>query len=226
MTAWRTALVVVAGAAAVTVAALGAPRLFRRLAFFRIRQVEVVGNRYLSALDIVSRLRLAPGASTFDRLDQVRAAAARIPGLRAVSVERRLPGTLRVTVHEESPIALAALGDHLALIDEHGGRLPFDPVRAPGSFPVASADSLTAGLLSRLRLADPLWYDSVQTARLDGRDVLLDAGFHRVLYRADADDGVFRAVTYVRDYLATHGIAWSEIDARFQNRVFVRKAPS
>ncbi|MGH7584361.1 MAG: cell division protein FtsQ/DivIB [Gemmatimonadales bacterium] len=228
MTRHRIGVVIgtVFAAVVVTGAALGLPSFLRRVAFFRIRQVEVVGNRYLDAASVVARLHLRPGASIFDRLGRVSAAAAAIPGVHSASVVRRLPATLLVTLHEIPPVALAAGGSRLVLIDERGRDLPFDPVHAPGSFPIATRDSLTAGLLSRLRLADPHWYDSVQTARLDGRDVLLETGSHTIRFDADADDDIMRAVIAVRGYLASHHVGWSEIDARYRSRVFVRKASS
>ena len=74
-------------------AAITFPILARRLSFFRVRQVEVVGNRYLDEADVVRRLGLRRDASTFDRLEPVRKAAAAIPGVLAAEVERRLVGS-------------------------------------------------------------------------------------------------------------------------------------
>jgi hypothetical protein len=197
--------------------------LARRLAFFRLRQVEVLGIRYLDQGDVVRRLGLRRNASIFDRLGSVRKAAAAIPGVLSATVERRLPGTLRVSVREATPVAQVPVADHLALVDSRGHLLPFDPVRAPASLPIASGDAATAGLLGRLMLTDHEWYDSVQSASLDHGDVVLDAGAHRVRLRPEADDQVLRGVSAVRRYLNEHGIDWREIDARYHNRLFVRK---
>jgi cell division protein FtsQ len=199
------------------------PVLARRLAFFRVRQVEVVGIRYLDESDVVRQLRLRADASTLDRLGRVRKAAAAIPGVLAATVERRLPGTLRVTLREAVPVALVPMTDRLALVDSRGHALPFDPARLPASLPIAGRDSATAGLLGRLLLTDPVWYDSIESARLDRGDIVLDAGPHRVRLRPEADADVLRAVTEVRNYLTEYGISWREIDARYQARVFVRK---
>lgn len=202
------------------------PILARRLVFFRVRQVEVVGIRYLDASEVVRRLGLRRDASTFDRLGPVRKAAAAIPGVLAATVERRLPGTLRVTVREATPVALVPMTDRLVLVDSRGRVLPFDPVRAPASLPIAGRDAATAGLLGRLMLTDPGWYDSVESARLDRGDVILDAGSHRVRLRPEADADVLRGVTAVRNYLTERGISWREIDARYHKRVFVRRGPT
>lgn len=222
----KSAVAVIAGAVLLVAAAIVFPILARRLAFFRIRQVEVVGNRYLEESDVVRRLGLRRNASTFDRLEPVRRAAAAIPGVLAASVKRRLPGTLTVTVRESTPVALVSLTDRLALVDSRGRVLPFDPARAPASLPIAGRDTVCAGLLGRLMLTDPDWYDSVESARLDRGDVILDAGTHRIRLRPEADDDALRGVMAVRNYLRQRGIAWREIDARYHNRLFVRKAPT
>src|ERR1019366_5452084 len=109
-TRWRVAGAV-AIAATVIAIVLVAPRLGRQLAFFRVRQLEVIGTRYLDAAAVVRGLGLRPGASTLDRLDAVRTAAMAEPGVVSAAVERQLPATLRVSVREATPVALVALTD-------------------------------------------------------------------------------------------------------------------
>jgi cell division protein FtsQ len=222
----RRAVAGIAISVVLVAAVIAFPILARRLAFFRVRQVEVVGNRYLDESDVVRRLGLRRDASTFDRLEPVRKAAAAIPGVLSAAVERRLPGTLTVTLREATPVALVSLTDRLALVDSRGRVLPFDPARAPASLPIAGRDSVSAGLLGRLMLTDPDWYDSVESARLDRGDVILDAGTHRIRLRPEADDDALRGVIAVRNYLRQRGIGWREIDARYHNRLFVRKGPT
>jgi hypothetical protein len=58
-----------AGVIAVVVLAagwVGVPWLLRRLDFFRVRQIELVGVRYLAPDAVIGSLALAPGASVFD----------------------------------------------------------------------------------------------------------------------------------------------------------------
>lgn len=220
----RRRILLVAGVAVVVLAFVGVPILGRKLSFFRIREVEVIGTRYLDEFDVVRRLGLRKDASTFDQLGPVRRAARAIPGVLGATVARRLPGTLRVTVHEATPVAMVQLDDRLALVDDRGRVLPFDPVRAPASLPIAGRDSSTAELLGRLMRIDPAGYDSVQVARLDRGDVILEAGAQRVRLRPEADAGILRGVMTVRRYLAGRGIGWQEIDARYRDRLFVRKA--
>ena len=213
-----------AGVALVVVAIVGLPILGRKLRFFRVREVDVIGTRYLDEFDVVRRLGLRQDASTFDRLGPVRDAARAIPGVLAATVERRLPGALRVTISEATPVAMVQLNDRLVLVDARGRALPFDPARAPASLPIAGRDSSTAALLGRLMRVDPVGYDSVQVARVDHGDVILESGARRVRLRPEADAGILRGVMSVRTYLAGRGIRWQEIDARYRDRLFVRKA--
>lgn len=204
----------------------GAPKLLRRIAFFRIHQVEVVGNRYLDEHDVVRWLGLAPDASIFDPLDRVGAAVAAIPGTvgQSASVERRFPGTLRVKIIEIRPVALASVNDQLALLDYRGRVLPFDPARVPTLLPLAARDSTTAALLDRLRQVDPGAYAEVQSARPERGDIVLDLGEHTIRVRPNADTETLRSIAAVRSYLETNNRKWAEIDARYEGRVFVRKA--
>lgn len=205
---------------------IGAPKVLRRVAFFRIHQVDVVGNHYLTAEEVVRHLGLPADASIFDPLGRVRAAAAAIPGTIAAasSVERLFPGTLRVTIVETLPVALVPVNDQLVLLDARGHLLPFDPARVPVSLPVTSEDSLTAALLARLRLAEPQEYNRVITARRVGGDIVLEEGAQLIRVRPNADLETLRSIGVVRRYLEENQRPWSEIDARYDGRLFARKA--
>jgi hypothetical protein len=216
----------VAFAAAVivlVVIAVMAPRVGRKLAFFRVRQVEVLGTRYLDESDVVRRLGLRADASTLDPLGPVLKAAAAVPGVLHATVERRIPNTLRVTLQEATPVALVPLTDRLALVDSSGRILPFDPVRAPTSLPIAARDSITPGLLRRIMRTDPLLYAAIESAHVDGGDVILGIGPRRIRLRPEADDAVLSAVSAVLKFLNVHATPWREIDARYRSRVFVQK---
>lgn len=217
---------VAAGVLLVVAVSLMVPRVARRLDFFRVRQVEVVGARYLDQADVVRRLGLRGAASTFDDLAPVLRAAAAVPGVVGAAVERRLPGTLRVTIREAEPVAIAGTEDHLVLMDSGGRLLPFDPTRQPESLPIAAQDSSVAHLLAHLMHADGALYATVDFARLDRGDVLLDIGSRRIRLRPEADDEVFRAVAAVIHSLNKSETAWREIDARYHSRVFVQKGPT
>ncbi len=212
----------------------GVPRLLGGLDFFRVRKVEVRGQRHLRAEQIIEALPLKAGVSIFASLDSVNRAGDSIPGLESFRVHRRLPGTLVVTVRESEPIALVPSRGVLRLVSERGRILPFDPrVEAPDLPLAETADSLVTGLLARVRDADPTLFARVVRAERAGDGVLLtvepgpDAGArrparHRLRFRPDAPAGVIRAVTLVEQDLVKRGRQWAELDARFAGQVVVR----
>jgi POTRA domain, FtsQ-type len=223
VTVTRGRVIVAVFVVAIIAAAALAPKLLRQLSFFRVRQIEVVGTQYLDEADVVRLMALRPNASTFDPLAPVSAAARAIPGVLSATVERRLPATLRIAIHEARPVALLDGGDKLILMDSVGKPLPFDPTRVPTVLPIAAKDSAVAGLLARVRRDDRALFDGIDAARIDHGDVVLEIGPRRIRLRPESDAAVLEAVSVVISYLNTSGIAWREIDARYRSRVFVQK---
>ncbi|MGH7591361.1 MAG: cell division protein FtsQ/DivIB, partial [Gemmatimonadales bacterium] len=164
---------------AVGVAAVwyGAPRLFRRMDFFRVRRVELVGLSALSVPEVLRALAIPPNENVFDDLRPIEARAARIGGVAHAKVARRVPGTIRVTFDEVEPVALVPGRGAMIPIDADGRALPFDPAVAAPDLPVTPrADSLVGELLGRVREADPGLFEQVVTASRNGSDVTLDLG--------------------------------------------------
>ncbi len=213
---------------------LGLPRLLTGVDFFRVRKVEVRGQRYLRAEEIVAALPLHPGESIFATLDSVNQAGDAIPGLESFRVHRRLPGTLVVTVRETEPVALVLRNGVLQLVSPRGRFLRFDPLVAAPDLPLAqTADSLVTGLLARVRDADPTLFGRVIRAERAGDGVLLlvepaaESGARRALPQRlrlspDAPARVIRALTQVEQDLVRKGRQWAELDARFAGQVVVR----
>ncbi len=203
----------------------GAPRLLTGMAFFKVRRVEVRGIRNARADDVVKALPVPNGMSIFDPLDPIRAAADSLSGFQTVSVGRRLPGTLVVTLREAAPVALVMRRGKLALVSEPGTVLPFDPtVGAPDLPVIREADSLVTGLLARVRDADPTFFASVSAGWRAGDDVMLEVEGQRYLFRPNAPAEVIRAVTVVAQDLAKNRTRrrWAELDARFAGQIVVR----
>lgn len=207
-----------------------APLVLRRLSFFRVRQVELVGVRNLTPDAVIAALRLGPGASVFS---DTRLLADRVRGLAGVAdarVVRRLPAMLTVEVREVEPAALAPgpRGSRgLVVVDAAGRTLPFDPARGGLDLPVvASADSGVVSVLALVQSVDPALYQSITGARTitrGGRAVVLEIGSRRVVVDRDAGPEVIRAVTLVAQDLAAKGQAYRELDARFAGQVVVRR---
>jgi cell division protein FtsQ len=122
------AAVFVAGAAA-------APAALRKMAVFRVEQVEIVGARHLDAESAVAVSGLVAGANLFDDDGPWRAALLRHPLIRQVGIERRVPGTVVLHVAETQPVAFARTPE-LRPIDERGRLLPVDPAADGLDLPV------------------------------------------------------------------------------------------
>ena len=214
-----------------------APLGLRRLRFFRVRQVEIVGIRHLDAGQVLAALRLPERASVFD---DTKVLAERLRGLDGVadaSVNRRPPGSLQVIVREIEPVALVMSGrGTLQPVDADGRELPFDLagldlpiVRAGGAGGAGDAgagDSGVVGLLARVQAVDPALFQTIDAARrmeAQRGDVLLELGAHRVLLNRDAGPEVIEAVVLVARDLAAKARPYAELDARFAGQVVVRR---
>jgi cell division septal protein FtsQ len=207
-----------------------APLGLRRLRFFRVRQVEIVGIRYLDAEQVLVALRLSPTASVFDETEPLAERLRGLDGIADASVIRRPPGSLEVIVREIEPVALVmSERGALAPVDADGRQLPFD--FAGLDLPVvrsSAGDSSVVGLLARVQAVEPALFQMIDAARRTETtrgDVLLElgGGAHRVLLNRDAGPEVIEAVVLVARDLAAKARPYAELDARFAGQVVVRR---
>ena len=209
----------------VGVAGAGGSWVLLHLPFFRVRQVELEGVRYLPPEQVVAGLGLAERQSLFARTGPI---ARRVEGLAGVveaRVSRRLPGTLRVHVVERVPVALAPGPEGLVPLDADGRPLPYDPARTGMDLPVVPAsDRDLVAVLDRVLAADSALYQDVETARRGPRQsVILELGERRVMVRTRPTSEDIRAVGAVRRHLAAVGRPYRELDARYAGWVVVRR---
>jgi cell division septal protein FtsQ len=229
----RPLLYAASGAAALVLVTAGGPAVLRRVAFFRVRQVELVGVRHLAPDAVIAALRLPAVASVFDDMRPLAARVEALPGVVGARVTRRLPGALRVAVTEEAPVAFVpgARTGGLQVVDVRGRSLPFDPAPGGGGsgggldLPIAaSADSGVLGVLALIQSVDAALFQDVTAARRTTRgDVLLEWGSRRVLLGRDAGPEVIQAVVLVAQDLAAKARPYKELDARFAGQVVVRR---
>jgi POTRA domain, FtsQ-type len=202
----------------------GLPGLLRGLDFFRVRRVEIAGLQYLDPAKVIAALKLSRKASVFDDPAPLRRRVYAMPGVNAVEVGRRLPGTLEVELVEAAPVALVSRGDGLALLDARGRVLPFDPLRSAPDLPVAAnGDALVTGVLARVRDSDPDLFARIGAAWRVGPDVVLEVGGRRLWFGAQVSAEDIRAVTAVEQALARSGRPYQELDGRFAGQVIVRR---
>lgn len=226
----RRALLGTGAASSIALAWFAAPAALRHVAFFRVRQIELVGVRNLAPDVVIAALRLPAAASVFTDTQILADRVRGVPGVAAARVVRRLPTTLEVELTEVEPAALVPgpRGASLVVVDAAGRALPFDPARTGLDLPIAaSADSGIAGVLALVQAVDPALSHTITGARGFARgDVLLEMGSRRLLLTRDAGPEVIRAVVLVAQDLAAKGRPYVELDARFAGQVVVRRKPS
>jgi cell division septal protein FtsQ len=213
-----------AGAAmTVMVIWMAAPLALRRLAFFRVRQIELVGIRYLDADRVLAALRMAPRASVFDDTEVLAGRLRALDGVADASVIRRPPASLKVIVREVEPIALVRSGrGALAPVAADGRELPFDMEGL--DLPVVhAADSGVVSVLARVQAFDPALFQAIDAARRTETAVLLELGSHRVLLGRDAGPEAIQAVMLVARDLAAKARPYVELDGRYAGQVVVRR---
>lgn len=204
-----------------------APALLRRLAFFQVRQVELVGVRHLAPDAVLGALRLSASASVFDDTEILGDRLRGLNGVADARVVRRPPAALKLIVREVEPVALvAAPRGTLVVVDAAGQPLQFE--RANLDLPlVQSADSGgVVGVLARIQAFDPALFQLVDAARRLSRergDVLLECGPHRIVLASDAGPEVVQAVALVSRDLAAKARPYAELDARYAGQVVVRR---
>jgi cell division septal protein FtsQ len=204
---------------------LGAPRVFRRLDFFRIRRVEIAGLQYLAPAKVVDALALDSKASVFDDLSAAGRRVRSLPGVVSAQVSRRLPGTLEIVLVEAVPVALTPRDGGMALLDASGRILPFDPAATAPDLPIAtSADQMVARVLASVQQHDPVLFARVRTAWRVRDDVVLDVDGRRFWFSPAVTAEEIRAVMAVAQDLARQRRKYQELDGRFAGQVIVRQA--
>ena len=206
---------------------LWAPLLLRRLTFFRVRHVEVVGARYVAPREVLERLRVDTTASVWDPLGPLERRVREHPLVREVRVERRLPGTLVVRLVERAPVGLIATPSGLRPYDERGRPLAIDPTAADVDAPVLSAgraDTTILRLLGDVRAKAPALYRRVSEIRRDGNGTELLVVLDSLPVRTLPDVTLQRLtdLELVEQDLARRGLRPIELDLRYRDQVIAR----
>jgi len=202
-----------------------APLGLSKLDFFQLRQVEVVGLRYLSPELVLAQMGIEADRNVFESLSEIDRRAEGVPGVVSARIVRRLPGTLRLELVEEPPVAFARGENGLVPLDIDARPLPYDPSVTGFDLPVAERpEPVLTRALATVRGADPQLFHLVDGARRGpGGMVVLELGGQRVLLREDPIPAEIRAVETVRWHLTQNSVPFGELDARFDGWVVVRR---
>lgn len=206
-----------------------APLLFRRMAFFRVRRIEILGARYVAPSDILTRLHVDTAASVWDPKAPLERRVASLPEIATVTIERKLPGTLLVRVTERAPVALVPANGGFRVYDERGVALPIDPTRVSVDAPViVQPDPKTMPnvlrLLGAMRVGMPELYARLSAVRRGGAADELVLQLKTVPVRAMQDVTLERLaeIEPVEADLHHKQLHPLELDLRYRDQVIVR----
>jgi cell division protein FtsQ len=221
---WLIPALVAATVSFVLLSPFWAPLLMRRMAFFRVRHVEVVGARYVQAGEILDRLRVDTLASVWDPSGPWKARVAEHPLVREVEMDRRLPGTLVVRLVEHVPVALVPAASGFRAYDKRGVSLPIDPTTSDVDAPIlARVDTAMLRFLGSARKDAPELYRRLSEVRREGEGELvlvLDALSVRAL--ANVTLRRLADLELVENDLARRKLHPTELDLRYRDQVIAR----
>jgi cell division protein FtsQ len=222
---WRLTIAVVA-AVVLLASPLWGPPVLRRLDFFRVRRVEILGTRYTVPSELLDRLRVDTTRSVWDPLEPLAARLRTHAQIESVSVTRRLPGTLVVRVKERHPVALVDAPGGLRAVDERGRRLPLDPSRTPVDAPVVTAaprDTMVYHLLGEMQRDAPALYARLSSIRAAGADeIVLQIADLSVRAMTNVTLARLADVDPVQRDLARRQLRPIELDLRYRDQVIAR----
>lgn len=203
---------------------VGTPRLLGHSAFFEIRQIEVVGLRYLTPDQIMTAARVEEAGNLFRDLDGIEDRVRGIPGVAGVSLRRKLPGTLRIVVSERMPVAFVVGQDGLIPLDRDARPLPYDPTLGAIDLPVIQRpDTLVTTVLAAMRQLAPTLFGRIDHATLHEHDgVLLSVGERALILPFDPSREVVASLVAVWQRLQDGGRDFTELDGRYDGLIVTR----
>ncbi|MGI9139804.1 MAG: cell division protein FtsQ/DivIB [Gemmatimonadaceae bacterium] len=208
----------------IMVAARATSQLIYGLSFFNVRAVDVRGLHYLDADQVVARLRVDTLQSVWQDLSILRRRVLGHSQIRDVSLSRRLPGTIVVTVTENLPVALLSSARGLQPFSGSGRALPIDARSAALELPVVfSADPRLLLTLERVRREEPALFDRISEASRDeAGDLVLQLDGYRVRAPLGVSADGLTDIFPVEIDLARRSIPIAELDLRYRDQVIAR----
>jgi cell division protein FtsQ len=199
--------------------------VFGQVPFFRVRQIEVIGVRYLAPNAIISAAQLEIDQNLFDPVGRIEDRLRAVPGIVGAEVSRRLPGTLRISVQERLPVAVVPGPDGMITLDRAAQPLPFDPAQSEIDLPVVrSADSMLTSALGSVVATDPDLYATIQSVEAGMGGVILTLREGRVLLNANPTLEEIRSLGAIWRHVIESGRSFGELDGRFAGMVILRES--
>jgi len=232
-------LLVVAGGIA---GSIWGRKLLASIDYFDVRQVEVVGARWVPPDSLLRLAAIGRGRSVWDDHTEIERRLIRHPLIDEAHIRRSGLRTLRVVVREVEPVALVGAPE-LHVVRGDGTLLPIDPVGTSLDLPLLTAQAQLTDDSTRLREGPAL-----RALAIFARLQALDPGLASVIsdFELALDQGLFANLTtsqparrlalpsainetLVRRVRATladlrsRGIAAALLEARYADQIVVRR---
>jgi cell division protein FtsQ len=199
------------------------PDVLSKLAFFRVRAVEVDGAHFLAPSEIVAAMRVDTTVSVWDDVRPIAARLGRLQEIQEASITRKLPGTLVVRVTEKAPVALIPATGDLRVYDGSGTALPIDPERIDLDLPIVSRpDHRVLKLLDDVRSQIPELFARISDVRLESGELVVRMSDVVVRAPANVDPQRLAEVMPVAADLARRHVRAAELDLRYRDQVVAR----
>jgi len=136
--------------------------------FFEIKSVEVAGDTRYGAEDIKATSGITVGDNMFmiNKFAAIRQMEEAYPYLDTVTIRRRLPDTIVISVEETEPVAAVAQADKLWLINDEGKLLE--------EVPAGSESARGLLVVKGLALVEPMAGNTMETDEKDQLKPLFD----------------------------------------------------
>jgi cell division septal protein FtsQ len=205
-------------------APLWAPLFLRRIAFFHVRRIEILGTRYLAPSDILARLHVDTTASVWDPMAPLELRVAGHPEIERAVVRRKMPGTIVIEVTERIPVALVQANGGFRVYDARGIPLPLDPARVPIDAPVLmQRDTALLRLLGSMRDRMPAMYARViAVSRVANGELMFQFPLQPVRALQDVTLDRLAEIEPVEADLLHKQLRVAEIDLRYRDQVIAR----
>lgn len=216
-----------------------APEALAKVEAFRVTNVQLEGNRFLTQGQVDATLGLSSTASVWDDLGLLENRLRAHPLVEEASVARRFPGTLLLKVVERTPVALVA-NPTLEPVDASGRFLPIDPALHRLDLPLitvgdrdrletlsAAERNLVAGEIARMAQGDPEFLARISEVALDPRGDLRAEVYDppmTMLFRPNLPSRrIQEGLRVLGDALIRfEGAGIADLDLRYEDQVVVR----
>lgn len=200
------------------------PLVMRRMTYFHVHRIEILGAHYVAPSDILTRLHVDTLESVWNPIEPLEARVRSHAEIERVVIRRKLPGTLVVEVTERVPVALVPAANGFKVYDQRGAVLPIDPARVTVDAPVLSRrDTTVLRLLGAMRSRMPEMYARVSSITPVGADeLLIRLNSHPVRAMKDVSLERLAEVDPVEADLDRKQLKATEIDLRYRDQVIAR----